>query len=457
MFIGRNTERKKLKEELEKESKCTILLYGRRRIGKTALIAEVLKDVSGTVIYHEFHRVTLEKNLEEFSQTIMNAFRLPVLTPFRSLPDAFSFISAMDKKTIVVMDEYSDMKSNARKGEVDSYMRTVIDRLPENVKIIMLGSMLNVMEELLEESNPLFARFTAVMKLGPLNYYDAADFFPHKSHYDQLTFYSIFGGSPYVLSLLDKHKDLESNIEECIIALSGSVRSYIEAVVNMEVGRIAHGITILSMIGNGKKRYTELEDVIGKDAGGVLNKELRKLVELEIISKTVPINKNDRKKTFYEISDPLVRFYFTYIYPGPAILMNNPKAFYSAKIEKSIKDFIARRFESICRQYFALLIETGKRTDIIDIGTYWYDDKENKANGEFDVALKTTEGYEIYDAKFTASPLSGDVAETERRQLMRLPLPLSRWGMISASGFEKETSSYIQLDLEDLFSQELSK
>ena len=456
MFIAREYEIKALKEALNSDRKCTILLYGRRRIGKTALVNEVLKDMDdAAIIYHEFHQVTLEKNMEEFSESIRTALSFPVLPPFRSLPDAFSFIGSMNRKTIIVMDEYSDMKIKAGKGEVDSYMRTVIDRLPENVKVILMGSMLNVMEELLDESNPLFARFTVSLKLQPLDYLDASRFFPDKSHYEHIRLYSVFGGSPYVLSLLDESKTLEENIEGTIITLHGSIRSYIEAVINMEVGRIPHGITILSLIGNGKKRYAELEDVIGKDAEGVLNKELKKLAELDIIEKTQPINKADKKKIFYEISDPLIRFYFTYIYTGPAILMTNPRGFYSAYIEKSIKDFIARRFETICRQYFALLVKKGKRIDILDIGTYWYDDKKNRMNGEFDVAIRTNDGYEIYDAKFTSKPLSEKEAEKEEKQIRSLPIPLSRWGMIAASGFEKENSSYIQLTLDNLYSKEL--
>ena len=95
-----------------------------------------------------------------------------------------------------------------------------------------------------------------------LDYLDASRFFPDKSHYEHIRLYSVFGGSPYVLSLLDESKTLEENIEGTIITLHGSIRSYIEAVINMEVGRIPHGITILSLIGNGKKRYAELEDAV---------------------------------------------------------------------------------------------------------------------------------------------------------------------------------------------------
>lgn len=452
MFIAREEELKTLGNALNSNKKSTILLYGRRRIGKTALIKEALKNVKDAVIiYHEFHKVTLEKNLAEFSSSIASAFSLPSLPSFNSLLDAFSFIAAMNRKTIVIMDEYSDLKENARKGEIDSYMRSVIDNLSDNIKLVVMGSMLNLMEELLEEDNPLFARFTTKLKLGPLNYLDAARFLPEKSRYEQMQFYSVFGGSPYVLSLLDDNEDLRANIEEKIVELSGSIRSYIEAVIYQKAGRIPHGITILSLLKNGKKRYKELEDVIGKDASGVLAKELKRLIELEIIVKTQPINKADKSKCFYGISDPLIRFYFAYIYPNSVLLMSNPSVFYEKFIEKSIKDFIAKRFEATCREYFSAIVKAGMRTDILNIDTYWYDDKANKTNGEFDIALKTENGYEIYDAKFLVNPFTEQEAEKEFKQIQALSIPVAKWGIISASGFEKTNSNYIQITLDDMF------
>ena len=452
MFIAREEELMILEKVLNSNRKSSILLYGRRRIGKTALIKEALNGIKDAVIiYHEFHKVTFEVNLAEFSTSIASAFSIPALPSFPSLQDAFSFIASMNRKTIVIMDEYSDLKESLKKGDVDSYMRSVIDNLPDNIKIAVMGSMLKLMEELLEEDNPLFARFSTILKLRPFNYLDAAKFLPEKSRYEQMQFYSIFGGSPYVLSLLNEEKGLRTNIEETIIGLSGSIRSYIEAVIYQEAGRIPHGITILSLLKNGKKRYKDLEDVIGQDASGVLAKELKRLIELEIVEKTQPINKAEKSKCFYGIADPLIRFYFAYIYPNSTLLMSNPSVFYEKFIEKSIRDFIARRFEVACREYFTILVKKGKRTDILDIGTYWYDDKVNKTNGEFDIAFKTENGYEIYDAKFLSNPFAEQEAEKEFKQIQALSIPVSKWGIISASGFEKQNSNYVQITLDDMY------
>lgn len=452
MFIGREEEIATLHKQLGGSMKSAILLYGRRRIGKTALIKEVLNGIDDcTIIYHEFHQVTTEQNLAAFSKSIASALSLPSLPSFTSLTDAFAFITQLNRKAIVIMDEYSDLKTNSRKGEIDSYMRTVIDNMGDNVSLVVMGSLLKIMEELLEAENPLFGRFTTIMKLEPLDYLTAARFFPGKSRYEQLEIYSVFGGSPYVLSLLDAEEDLKESIKQHIIPLSGSIRAYCEAVINQEAARLPHGIAILSLLGNGKKRYLELEDVIGSSASGVLDKELKKLIELELVTRTQPINKSGKTRCFYELSDSLLRFYFTYIYSNPALLMTNAESFYGNFIERSIKDFIARRFEAVCRQYFISLVRSGERNDITRIGTYWYDDRNTHTNGEFDIALETMDGYEIYDAKFLTAPFSEAEAEKEARQIKALNLSISRWGIISTAGFEKKSEDYIQLSMKDLF------
>lgn len=175
MFIGREKELECLRKELRKDRKSAILLYGRRRVGKTRLIDEALKGIDDQlVIFHEFHKVTLFQNLTDFSSSIAEGLGYPMLPPFTSLADAFSFIASQGKRVIVVMDEYCDLTTYAKKGEVDSYMRTVVDRLSNTVSVVLMGSALKVMQSLLEEENPLFGRFTLSMRLKEFDYFDSS-------------------------------------------------------------------------------------------------------------------------------------------------------------------------------------------------------------------------------------------------------------------------------------------
>ncbi len=117
MFIAREKEKELLKGKLTRGKKASILLYGRRRIGKTSLVCEVLEEIQDAVIIsHEFHKVALEINLEEFSNSVGLAFGIRSMPAFRTIVDAFTFIAAQNRRTIVVLDEYSDLKEGAMNG-----------------------------------------------------------------------------------------------------------------------------------------------------------------------------------------------------------------------------------------------------------------------------------------------------------------------------------------------------
>ena len=115
-----------------------------------------------------------------------------------------------------------------------------------------------------------------------------------------------------------------------------------------------YDIRIFQIIGNGSKKYSDLTSGLGGGGNGLLDKQLKNLINMEAIEKIAPINKlDDKKKQFYVISDNLMRFYFTYIFGNDMVIkMLGEEVFYETYIEKSIDEFIQRRFEGIVVQYF---------------------------------------------------------------------------------------------------------
>lgn len=193
-------------------------------------------------------------------------------------------------------------------------MQAVIDKLPENVKLVLCGSYITVMKELLEEGNPLFGRFSLIQHIRDFDYLDAAKFYPDLSVRDKVAFYAVLGGSPYVLENLDTSLTVRQNIEHLLLPETGLVRSHIENVMLKEIQK-TFDARILEILGNGKKRYSEIRDKIANSETGLLDKQLKILLDMETIQKTEPINRrNDKKKQFYEIVDNLMRFYFTFIF-----------------------------------------------------------------------------------------------------------------------------------------------
>ncbi len=456
MFLNREKELNLLKEQFANPSRSAILIYGKRRIGKYFLIAEAARSFDGIVINHLCAQTTLQGNIELLSKSICDGLNLPAIH-FETLTDLFTFVSDLNRRILIILDEYSYMKESGRKNEVDSYMQAVIDRLSDHVKLILCGSYITVMTELLEQDNPLFGRFTEIIHLDAFDYYEAADFFPDLDIRSKITTYAVFGGSPYVLSLLNPKISVRENIIRLLLPPTGIIRIYIENVIQSEI-RKAYDIRILQAIGNGKKRYSELNDFLSCTNNGLLDKQLKNLINMETIRKTFPINRpNDKKKQFYEISDNLFRFYFTYIFNRESqIYRLGEESFYESNIEPSLNQFVSRRFEQIVMQYFRRKSILRQLTDIRDYGTYWYDNPKTHQNDEFDCVLQRTEGYDFIECKYYTRPMTLDECRQEEEQLSLIEgIKCRKIGFACSAGFDFHTDRYELISGEDLFSETL--
>ena len=444
MFIGREREISELLKEYKSSKKSSVLVYGKRRIGKSSLISEAAKAFDGIIINHLFSKTSYEGNLQLLCRSVMMALNLPLSTNFATIFDLFDFIKFQNKKILLILDEYQYFKESRREGEVDSFMQVVVDSLPEKVHVVFCGSYISVMKELLQEENPLFGRFTKVMRVEEFDYYDAAKFYPNLSVREKIRFYSVFGGSPYVLTNLDYKKSLEANIKNLLINQDSLLRSYIENIMLREIQK-NYDVRILEVIGNGKKKYNEIQNLLGMKDSGLLDKQLKNLISMETIEKVFPINKpGDKKKQFYEIKDNLMRFYFSFIFAKDALISKfGQDSFFENTIFPTINTFVSYRFEGIANQYFKRLAQKGKLPGVTDFGTFWYDDSKNGKNGQFDCVLKESSGYDFYEVKFYEKPMTKGECEAEENQVVALTAPCcKKLGFICSAGFTFKSEKY---------------
>ncbi len=455
MFIGRQKELREIESELSNvNKKSAILIYGKRRVGKSTLIKEAAKKFNGIVINYLCVTSTFEGNTELIYRSVSDALSLPNIH-FESLFAMMEYLKTLDKKILLIIDEYPYLKQTKKKNEVDSYMQAVIDKLPENVKLILCGSYITVMKELLEESNPLFGRFSLIEHIRDFDYYEASLFYPTLSVRNKIAFYSIFGGSPYVLENLDVNASIQENIIRCLLPETGLIRSHIENIMLKEI-RKSFDARILEILGNGKKRYTEIRDKLGTNENGLLDKQLKVLLDMETIQKTEPINRrNDKKKQFYEIVDNLMRFYFTFIFGRAGnIIRIGEEQFYKRNIESILTQYVSRRLEGITLQFFHRMALLGKYPDIEDFGSYWYDDPLTKTNGEFDCVIKRTgEKYDFYECKYFDRPMTLSECEEEKKQLENIKgIDVSKIGFVCTGGFDFENiDNFILVTGNELF------
>ncbi|MBR4474951.1 MAG: AAA family ATPase [Oscillospiraceae bacterium] len=455
MFIGREKELKALLAELSTwKKKTAVLIYGKRRVGKTTLIHEAAKAFDGIVVNHLCVTSTFEGNLELIYKSVSESLSLPNIR-FDSLFAMMDYLKTLDKKILLIIDEYPYLKETKKKNEVDSYMQAVIDRLPENVKLILCGSYITIMKELLAEDNPLFGRFSLIQHIHDFDYYDASQFCPNLPVREKVAFYSVFGGCPYVLENLETDKSIKDNIIRLLLPETGIIRSHIENVMLKEI-RKSYDARILETLGNGKKKYTEIRDQLGGSETGLLDKQLKILLDMETIQKTEPINRrNDKKKQFYEIMDNLMRFYFSFIFgTAGTIVRIGEEQYYARNIEETLEQFISRRFEGITLQYFHRMSIRGNYPDIEDFGSYWYDDPVKKINGEFDCVIKRTgDLYDFYECKYFDRPMTLKECEQEKNQLRKVQgIEVSDIGFVCTGGFDFENKTeFILIDGKALY------
>ena len=451
MFIGREKELTLLHQDYIGKA---VMVYGKRRVGKTTLIQKALENCQYQTVYYECSKGAMQDNIDGLVRELVRVKILPVSLNFSTLQDVFIYLNALPKKIVVVIDEYPYLKKATDSATVDSIFQNIIDNRLSNIELILSGSHIGMMKDLLQERNALYGRFAVTIKLNELNYLDAARFYPDRTPYDKVAHYAVFGGSPFVNQALNPAATLRENVISTILNPVSAVYLYASQLLLSDYSVKINAERIFSVIGNGKKRYTEIEDKLDVKKTGNLSKQIKSLTELEIVSRNSPINKiGDNKKATFEINDNLLRFYFTFIYKNASALqVLGAEAFYDEYVAPTLTDFISRRFEGICRDYFSLQVRSGKLKGVRNIGSYYYDDPVHRKNGEFDVALELADGYAIYEAKYYAKPMTLDEIHREVQQVANIKeLAVKQLGFIAINGFVEQEKPYTYLDGNDIF------
>lgn len=453
MFIGREEELKQLDQFFSRNG-LAALVYGKRRIGKTTLIKRALEDQKKRAVYYECLRGTVKENIEAFTDILRREKILSFDAVFESFPSIFAYLNTLPGEFIIVIDEYPYLKRMTAGESVDSAFQTIIDNYLSNIDLVLSGSHIGMMKDILEEGNALYGRFSCVINLRELDYRTASAFYPSKTAYEKIGFYSFFGGSPFVLSQLQPDKDLKENIIGTILNEHDPVNLYASYLLLSDYSNSANVDRIFSALGNGKKRYSELDAKLGGGKSGNLAKQLGSLLSMEIIAKTEPINRlGDPKKSKYEINDNLMRFYYSYLHKNrSALQMLGPGQFYEEYVAPTLKDFVARRFEEICRDFFAHLARNGRLPGLKNIGSYYYDDPLAKTNGEFDVALDYGDHYAVFEAKYYQKPMTIDEIHKEIGQIRKIKdLNVTEIGFIATNGFQEKEDGYMYYSADDLY------
>ena len=458
-FLGRAEQRKKLHRILDKDSQAVSLIYGRRRVGKSELIKQVLRESDIAGIYYECKQTTEMNNVESLAVLIAGEFHLP-RPAFANMEEVLDFLfqKACGQKMIFVLDEYSYLRDCVT--GMDSILQSLIDKYSESssIKLILCGSFVDIMKSLLYNENPLYGRVDLTINLKPMDYFESSLFYPEFSDEDKVRLYSVFGGIPYFNRLIEPGLTVRENITELIASPGARLENEVAMYLKSEISKIINANEVFDALARGFSKYSDILSQSHVSSGPAMVDVLDKLMRMEMVEKQAPINdENNRKKMSYRIVDNLSLFYYRYIFRYLSQMnVMEPETFYDRYIKEDFETvYVPRIFETVCRQYLIRLNRRGLLEEPFEkIGKYYYDDPVRKRNGEFDIVTKDAKGYIFYEAKFRKEPVTQEMIQAEISQVKETGFECYKYGFMSRSGFTaKQEESLILISLEEMYNK----
>ena len=449
-FIGRKNELNRLDRITKREELTFTLIYGRRRVGKSELVKQVLKNSDVKSIYYECKQVTEENNAVSLGKIVSECFDLPKLG-YSSIESILEYIFELSKREhiILVLDEYPYLKESV--SGMDSILQSLIDKYRDNsrLSIIILGSYVDVMKSLLLHANPLYGRVDLTIDLKQMDYYESSLFYPAFSEEDKVRIYSVFGGIPYYNRLIDDSISVQENIIDLIASPDARLENEVSMYLKAEISKITNANEVFEALAKGYSKFTDIFDQSHVSSSPTLAAVLEKLIKMEVITKIAPINdRTNKKKAGYYISDNLSLFYYRYIFRYSSQLrIMDSEIFYKKYIEKDFEaNYVPHIFEDICKQYLIRKNVAGQIEPVIEeIGKYYYDNPSQHTNGEFDVVTKDENGYVFYEVKFKKKQITDEVIEKEIQQVNATGMKCYKYVFFSRSGFNSKEREDVQL------------
>jgi len=353
MFINRENELKFLEEEYKRKTSSFSVIYGRRRVGKTALISKFIANKPHIYLY--ITQSDFNSQLKNFINLIKPFVdkQISEFLNFNSFEDAIEFLATLklEQKLIFVIDEYQNLVY------LDKSFSSKLQRLWDeklqnsNIFLILCGSVLSMIQsEVLNYSSPLYGRRTSQIHLKALKFKHIQEFLPTLNKVEALKVYSSFGTIPKYLLEYDQNLSFEQNIKQKILNKNAYLYSEGNFLLKNEISESATYFSILESISKGNTKIGSIASNL-QVTSTHLTKYLKKLIELDIIYKETPVTEtNPLKSRFgrYKIKDKFLNFWFYYVFKNYNYLEIEQYEYVYKEIEKNFNDrFVSFSFEEV--------------------------------------------------------------------------------------------------------------
>lgn len=450
MFLGREKELAELNKRYKSNKFEFGIIYGSRRIGKTSLINEFIKNKRH--IYFQARQVSDYENITKLSAVIAEYFGLPKMFRFNDFDEALEYIAnnVGKEKLVLVFDEYSYF-DDSRNGFSSSLQYFIDSKFKDlNIKLILSGSNVSFMKELMDKNAPLYQRQTFVMHLTKMPFKEAVLFLDKLSNEDKVKYLSLMGNSPYYLSMIDKSLSFEENVYELLYSEYGTLQNAIENVLSQTVRNQSVYNTLLIALSKRKRTIKEIAESVHED-GRKVEKYLNTLANSEIVEKRESFN-GSKKMNYYVISDPLLRFWYKFIFERKdEISLGFGNAIYDEDQDK-INDFIAHGFEDVAISYMTQLNIDKKLGDYYSaFKNYKVDNSQLKRSIEIDGLADKEDKLIVVECKYRKEVFNVEMLNhlKESVSIFKKYKTIDYY-LFSKSGFEKELEKEVHVHLVDL-------
>lgn len=376
-FIDRKREMSTLEKEYNRENSF-VVLYGRRRTGKTTLIKEFIKDKNSFYFFADKQNESLQIN--RFKNQLAEHFKDEFLKKIEinDWDTVFDyFISKIgDEKFVLVIDEFQYL-CLMNKGFSSIFQRIYDEKISDkNIMVILCGSLISMMySEVLSYDSPLYGRRSAQIKLQPISFEYYKEFFDNKSKKELIEFYSITGGIPKYILEFDRNKSPLWNIENNIFNKDNFLYSEPKFLLQEEINDLSRYFSILNSIALGNTKLSSIYSHLGLNSNNITS-YITKLIDLDILEKEVPVTENieNGKKGLYKIKDNYLKFWFSYVYPYQSYLEIENLSYPLEKVKNEFNLWVSKIYEDLARE--TVLNNSEIPFPIKKLGRWWNNNEE---------------------------------------------------------------------------------
>ena len=411
-FVDREMEMDTLQGEYERSGSALVVMYGRRRVGKTTLISEFIRDKKALFFLASEesevqNRTAFKDKAADFTGNALlkDADIKSWDTIFKAIVD-----TNFETKPVIVIDEFQYI------GKANPAFPSVFQRIWEeilkntSVMVILCGSLISMMEsQTLAYDSPLYGRRTAQIKLKqiPFSYYH--EFFPNKSRCELIEMYSVTGGVPKYIELFAETDNVYKSIQHSVLNRSGYLYDEPHFLLQQEVTEVGSYFSVIKAIAAGNSKLSAIATTLEVKQTN-LTKYLKTLIDLDILEREVPVteeNPEKSKRGLYKIKDNYIRFWFAFVYPNLSFIESGNTSIVMDKIKKGlISSHTAFVYEDVCRErMWELNAEDRWCFNFTKIGRWW--DGKN----EIDIAAIDPEGKNLIlgECKYWQEPVGINV------------------------------------------------